>query len=198
MLDEQTIQQFAKMLEYGDAASQNLSTIIIGQLAKYPGLSLWLTVKCYYFHHVLGHHQSFLQVNIAPHLVNNFKHYQSEVQCSAIYCMTQFAKHSIWSYLVQFAISYCPTDVLDASKWPNVFNVLLSLFFPNNYNAIHNKDNDVQHACLHCISQSFENSMISSYVKENHNTFLTTFRQLPHCTSGSWSSGSCNGHARGQ
>jgi hypothetical protein len=39
MLDAQTIQQLAKMIESGDAASQQFSTNMIGQLAKYGQLS---------------------------------------------------------------------------------------------------------------------------------------------------------------
>ena len=39
MLDEQTIQRFVKMAEGGDAASQQFSINMIGQLAKYGLLS---------------------------------------------------------------------------------------------------------------------------------------------------------------
>jgi hypothetical protein len=39
MLDAQTIQQLAKLIEGGDAASQQSSTNMIGQLAKYGLLS---------------------------------------------------------------------------------------------------------------------------------------------------------------
>jgi hypothetical protein len=39
MLDAQTIQQLAKMIEGGDAASRRFSTDMIGQLAKYGLLS---------------------------------------------------------------------------------------------------------------------------------------------------------------
>jgi hypothetical protein len=39
MLDARTIQQLAKMIESGDAASQQFSADMIGHLAKYGQLS---------------------------------------------------------------------------------------------------------------------------------------------------------------
>ena len=58
-------------------------------------------------------------------------------------------------------ISFLP-DVLDASRWPDVFKVLLTLVCSNRYNSDDDSDS-VRQACLRCISQSFEIGMISRY-----------------------------------
>ena len=145
------------MIEGGDASCRQFSTNIIGRLAKYGLLSLLL----HYFNsqHVLDRFRSSLLVDITPCLVNNLNYDQPKVQCSAIDCMTQYAKHGIPSCLVQFPVPQCPADVLDASRWPDVFNVLLPLFRRNSRNA------EVQQACLRCISQSFERGMILLVIK---------------------------------
>jgi hypothetical protein len=169
MLEEQTILKLAKMIASGDAYSTQLSTNVIGRLAEYGPL-LWPNLNCYNPHYVLDCLRSLLQVDVAPHLI----------QCSSIDCMAQFAKHGIWSCSVQFAVSYCPADVLDASQWPDIFNVLLPIFGLNSDNASQNRDNDVQPTCLRCISQSFKRGMISPHLK---GTITRFYRVADNCCS---------------
>lgn len=161
MVTAQIIEQLVKIIDGGDASSQEFSINIIGQLARY-GLLSWLSIQYYNSYHVLDHLQSSLQINVTPSLVNNFNHKEQNVQCSSINCVTQYAKHGIQPCLVQFVVPHWPADVLDASRWYNVFKALLPLFCHNSPDAgVSGSDNDdVQQACLHCISQSFERGMI--------------------------------------